>query len=237
MRVKLFFSFFFFSVLLSKSVFANTIDTCSFARGLNVFDDKGTISIGECQTRLYLGGNKNLGVAANNLFTQGNCFNQCDGAHCEGSGEYAQKMELPEFRYSTYSSGWQTIQNPTDTIAADKNHITVQTNGNFDVSVDNKHLSDIASLTIQNNSDFRFNYSGATPYKIKSLYLNSGNGHTITFEPGTYFIENFSHQAGTHIAVNGTGDGSGVVRLYVKNTLQINGGYTKVNYDTSLASP
>jgi hypothetical protein len=208
---------------------------CTFPSGLNVLEDTGAISVSECQTEIYQNGNTFLNVNPDNLYAQGNCFSQCEGSRCEGSGEYAQKIELPEFVYSTESTGWQTIQNPTDEISADKNNITVQTNGNFDVSIDNTLMNDIASLTIQNNSDFRFNYNGDTPYVIKTLNLNSGNGHTITFEPGTYFIENFNHQAGTHIVVDGQGDGSGTVRLYVKNNLQINGGHTNVNYDSSVA--
>ena len=225
------------SASMTLSLFADNENVCMFATGLNVFDDSGSIAIGECQSKIYQNGSTYLNVNPDNIYAQGNCFNQCEGTRCEGSGKFVQKMQLPAFLYSTQSTGWQTIQNPTDTIIADKNNIIVQTNGNFNVEIDNALMHDIKSLLIQNNSDFRFKYNGDTPYTIESLYLNSGNGHTITFEPGSYFIENFNHQAGTHLVVSGEGDGSGQVRLYVKNNLQINGGYTKVNYNTSLTSP
>jgi hypothetical protein len=203
----------------------------SFPQGLSVFNASGSINIGGCQSEIHQNGDITLGVASNKL-TQANCLNQCEGTECKGDADYAQKIDLPDFLYNTLSNGWQTIQNPTDTIVASANNIVVQTNGNFDASIDNTLINDIASLTIQNNSDFHFNYNGNKPYIIKSLSLNSGNNHTITFEPGSYFIENFNHQAGTNIAVAGEGDGSGVVRLYIKNNITINS-HTNVNFNNT----
>ena len=222
--------------LISTVLYAEEIDKCSFPIGLNVFNDSGTISLGECQTHLHLNGNNKLGVLNENLFVQGKCFSQCDGERCVGSGIFANHLELPTFLYTKSSTGSQTIQNSTDTINSSKNNIVVQTNGRFDVSIDNTTFSDIASLVIRNNSDFRFNYSGNTPYVIKNLKLYSGNSHTITFEPGTYFIENFRHQAGTNIEVKGTGDGSGSVKLYIKGDVKLNGGHSNINFDDELSS-
>ncbi len=173
---------FMFIAAVTLNAFADQKSNCTFATGLSVFDSSGQIAIGECQSEIH--GGTLLNVDPSHLYAQGECFNQCEGQRCEGSGEYALKMELPEFLYTSASTGWQTIQNPTDTIKADANHITVQTNGNFDVAIDNTLINEIASLNIQNNSDFRFNYSGDTPYVIETLNLNSGNGHSVTFEPG-----------------------------------------------------
>ena len=213
------------------------LDTrCSHHLGLNVFDAAGAIRLGSCQTELHRHGDTLLNVSENKLFVQGNCYSHCDGNRCEGSGVFAQRLELPPFEGGVKSTGSQTIKNEGDEIVAGRNKITVQTNGRFDVAVDNTLMHEIYSLTIRNNSDFRFNYSGDVPYKIKTLKLQSGNAHTITFEPGTYFIEKFTHQAGTNLAVDGTGDGSGTVRLYVKNGIKLNGGHSNVNFDDALDS-
>jgi hypothetical protein len=57
------------------------------------------------------------------------------------------------------------------------------------------------------------------PYKIGKLVLGGGEGTKAIFEPGVYFIDKFSHTEGTDIVVGTGGDGTGVVKLFIRTGL------------------
>jgi hypothetical protein len=77
--------------------------------------------------------------------------------------------------------------------------------------------------TIEADSDggslegiLRFQYGAlGQPYRIR--YLKANNIEKVVFEPGEYYIEQFDINDDTVISVEGVGDGSGVVKLYINN--------------------
>lgn len=76
---------------------------------------------------------------------------------------------------------------------------------------------DYKKISIDGSKPAYFRYDGSLdPYRIDTLYMT--NSATVTFEPGTYYIGTWS--TGSTITVNvanSGGDGSGIVKLYVKS--------------------
>jgi hypothetical protein len=217
---------------------------CVFPSALNVFDESGVIDVSGCNTRVYQSHssraswfNPSLSVSEKNLRDSCPTDVQCDGQACVAANRYASRLDLPIWPAMPAAGRTQTIQNANDNVNPSKNRLTISTNGQFDVVIDNERVNSFYDLKLQNGSDVTLRYSGSydtKPFMIKNLYLHSGGGHGITLEPGDYYVENFYFQAGTNLYVSGVGDGSGTARLYVKNGISIFATSTFFNYDTAL---
>ena len=212
-------------------------NACSFPTGLNVFNARGTLRLGLGQTQLYQHGSTLLGVAAEGINRSSLLFDYCEGRPCLPGGGFARPMALPPFQGGTERRGFCRIADPGDGADTEHNDITVETEGRFEAVFDNVELSEIHALQIGRRSDVRLNYRADTPYRIGTLSLSPGDSHTLTFEPGSYFIEHFTLFGASNIAVDGVGDGSGTVRLYVKNAVALQGVDSRINIDEDAASP
>jgi len=190
--------------------------------------DGGTITVGggydangACNLKFY--GSDALNVTYDSYLSPGTgtygqpCSNE-DGTPMTPTNDNPPPIDLPAF--------------PSETGTAD---ITRSNPGQMTISNAGEHV--YRNLTTMNGGHFLFKNESGEPFIIDQLTLSGCNGADTLFEPGDYYIRRFFQQATCDIQVSGNGR----VNLYFLgqdangNTtgVQINGGPTNVNYDTS----
>jgi hypothetical protein len=143
------------------------------------------------------------------------------------------KGEKDYIKYTTHlNSDWETFPTYSD------NRLVLTNTKAVDVAAyttaDTKSIQTFygySNITVSTANNVYFKYNPASgPYYIGKLYMT--NTAEVTFEPGDYYIGDWS--TGSTIKVNVTstgGDGSGVVKLYVNkmNWSNVNGSCINVS--------
>ena len=215
---------------------------CGYHTGLSVFDDTGTVSLADINTKIHQGDdNYFIGVNKDLLFSSGGGKVQCkDSAgnphECVGNNTYAAKIDLGIFPDMPVEGESQYLNSNNQTIDPTKNKIYMDNTPVITVIKSSK-INNIHTLSTSNAANLKLVNDGGVFY-IKNFNFGATNQSKLILEPGTYYIENLSIQSSTILSVEGIGDGSGTVRLLVKNAVSLpNGSYNYSGNDPYAQSP